>query len=59
MKQNEYEQYIYQSTLIENINTGKIIVPNVPTMKNKEAYEVAKTQNVEYNGLMNPKKLRP
>jgi|TARA_A100001391_G_scaffold121645_1_gene82962 hypothetical protein len=59
MKQNEYEQYIYQSTLIENINTGKIIVPNVPTMKNKEAYEVVKTQNVEYNSLMNPKKLRP
>jgi hypothetical protein len=59
MKKNEYEQYVYQSTLIENINTGKIVVPNVPTMKNKEAYEVANTNNVEYNSLMNPKKLKP
>ncbi len=48
MTNNEYFNFVNNSTLIENLNQGKTILKGTPTLKNKKEI-IAKITDIQYN----------
>ena len=60
MTNKEYFNFINNSTLISNLNTGKTILKGTPTLKNKLEI-IANMKKIQYNtsNYMSPGRLKP
>tara|TARA_Y100001970_G_scaffold293198_1_gene438451 strand:+ start:2136 stop:2351 length:216 start_codon:yes stop_codon:yes gene_type:complete len=52
MNNKEYFNFIYDSTLIGNLNTGQGTLPNMYSIKQK-VEPMANSQKIVYNGINN------
>ena len=59
MNNNEYFNFVNNSTLIENINQVKVILKDTPTLKNKIEIN-ANMKDIHYNtyNYMEPRRLK-
>ena len=59
MTNNEYFNFVNNSTLIENLNQCKVILKGTPTLKNKIEI-IANMKDIQYNtsNYMNPRRLK-